>query len=130
MSHIKLIKSDQEHEKALERLMSLMDADPAPGSCEADELDVLALIIERYEQENFPIDPPDPIDAILFRMEQEGLKKKDLAPFIGSAPKVTEVLNGTRTLSLNMIRRLSEGLGISAEVLIREPSQQTANEMK
>ena len=128
MSHIKLIKSDQEHEQAIARLMSLMDTDPASGTCEADEIDVLALLIERYEQENFPIDPPEPIEAILFRMDQEGLKKKDLVPFMGSAPKVTEVLNGTRSLSLNMIRKLSAGLGISAEVLIREPSQQAANE--
>jgi HTH-type transcriptional regulator/antitoxin HigA len=128
MSHIKLIKSNQEHEQALARLMSLMDADPASGTCEADEIDVLALLIERYEQENFPIDLPDPIEAILFRMDQDGLKKKDLVPYIGSAPKVTEVLNGTRSLSLNMIRKLSTGLGISAEVLIREPSQKAASE--
>ena len=128
MNHIKLIKSDQEHEQALAHLMSLMDAEPVSGTFEADEIDVLALLIERYEQENFPIDLPDPIDAILFRMDQEGLKKKDLVPFIGSAPKVTEVLNGTRSLSLNMIRKLSEGLGISAEVLIRESSKKTASE--
>ncbi len=128
MSHIKLIKSDQEHEQAMVRLMSLMDTDPAPGTCESDEIDVLALLIERYEQENFPIDSPDPIEAILFRMDQEGLIKKDLVPFIGSAPKVTEVLNGTRSLSLNMIRKLSAGLCISAEVLIRESTQQAANE--
>ena len=127
MSHIKLIKSNQEHEQALARLMSLMDADPASGTCEADEIDVLALLIERYEQETFPIDLPDPIEAILFRMDQDGLRKKDLVPYIGSAPKVTEVLNGTRSLSLNMIRKLSAGLGISAEVLIREPSQKAAS---
>ena len=127
MNHIKLIKSNQEHQQALARLMSLMDADPASGTCEADEIDVLALLIERYEQENFPIDLPDPIEAILFRMDQDGLRKKDLVPYIGSAPKVTEVLNGTRALSLNMIRKLSTGLGISAEVLIREPSQKAAS---
>ena len=128
MEHIKVIKSVQEHEKAMARLMRLMDIDPKSGTCEADEIDVLALLIESYEQDNFPIDPPDPIEAILFRMDQEGLKKKDLVPYIGSAPKVTEVLNGTRSLSLNMIRKLSTGLGISAEVLIKEPSQHIANE--
>ena len=128
MSHIKVIKSDQEHEQAMIRLMSLMDSDPATGTCEADEIDVLGVLLERYEQDAFSMEKPDPIDAILFRMDQEGLKKKDLVPFIGSAPKVTEVLNGTRSLSLNMIRKLSVGLGISAEVLIRESTQQAANE--
>ena len=127
MSHFKIIKTDQEHEQALARLMNLMDKDPATGSYEADELDVLAILIERYEQEQFPIDPPDPIEAIKFRMDQQRLRNKDLIPYIGSAPKVTEVLNGKRKLSLNMIRKLSIGLGISAEVLIREPSLQVAN---
>jgi HTH-type transcriptional regulator/antitoxin HigA len=128
MSHIKLIKSEQEHSQAMSRLMSLMDLDSPTGSAEADEIEVLALLIESYEKEAFPLDPPSPLEAILFRMDQNGLKKKDLVPFIGSAPKVTEVLNGTRTLSLNMIRKLSAGLGISAEVLIKEPLQQAANE--
>ena len=125
MNHIKLIKSNQEHEQALARLMSLMDTDPQPNSAEEGELDVLALLIEKYEQEMFPIDPPEPIEAIKFRMEQQGLIKKDLIPYIGSAPKVTEVLNGTRNLSLNMIRKLRDGLGISAEVLIQKPEQKT-----
>ena len=124
MNHIKLIKSEKEHEITLGRLMDLMDKDPALGTLESDEMDLLALVIERYGQEHYPIDPPDPIDAILFRMEQQGLKKKDLIPFIGSAPKVTEVLNGTRSLSLNMIRKLSPGLGISAQVLIKKQLQQ------
>jgi len=123
MNHIKLIKSEQDHEQALARLMTLMDLDPEVGSVEDDELDVLALLIEKYEEETFPIDQPDPIEAIKFRMDQQGLIKKDLVPFIGSAPKVTEVLNGTRNLSINMIRKLHEGLGISADVLIREANQ-------
>eukprot|EP00038_Savillea_parva_P030664 m.79374 g.79374 ORF g.79374 m.79374 type:complete len:399 (+) comp9287_c0_seq1:473-1669(+) len=122
MGHIKLIKSTQDHEQALARVMALMDFDPAPGSAESDELDLLAFLIEKYEEETFPIDSPDPIEAIKFRMEQQGLIKKDLVPYFGSASKVTEVLNGTRSLSLNMIRKLNSGLGISADVLIREPS--------
>ncbi|WP_256663424.1 type II toxin-antitoxin system HigA family antitoxin [Pseudomonas sp. C27(2019)] len=126
MSHIKLIKSAQDHELAMARLMSLMDLDPQPNTAEADEMDVLALLIEKYEDEQFPIDTPDPIEAIRFRMEQQGLKNKDLVPFIGSASKVSEVLNGTRNLSINMIRKLSEGLGISAEILIQAPSQKHA----
>lgn len=129
MNHIKIIKTDQEHEQALAYLMSLMDKEIAKGSPEADELDVLALLIESYEQERYPIDPPDPIEAIKFRMDQQGLQKKDLIPYIGSAPKVTEVLNGTRSLSINMIRKLSEGLGISAQVLIREPQQKSMEKM-
>ncbi|MFC3114763.1 ImmA/IrrE family metallo-endopeptidase [Cellvibrio fontiphilus] len=125
MNHIKIIKTDQEHEQALAYLMSLMDKEIVKGSAEADELDVLALLIERYEEERYPIDPPDPIEAIKFRMEQQGLRNKDLIPYIGSASKVTEVLNGKRPLSLNMIRRLSESLGISAQVLIRESQQKS-----
>lgn len=127
MNHIKIIKSEQEHEQALARLMSLMSVDLAPGSIQADELDVLALVIERYEEEQFPMDLPSPTEAIKFRMEQQGLRNKDLVPYIGSAPKVTEILNGTRALSLRMIRKLSEGLDIPAEVLIREPAQKKAN---
>lgn len=122
MNHIKLIKNDQDHTEALARVSELMDQDLIPGSAEADELEVLALLVERYEQEYFPIANPDPIEAIKFRMEQQGLLKKDLIPFIGSASKVTEVLNGTRQLSLNMIRKIAEGLNISIEVLIRIPS--------
>lgn len=126
MGHIKLIKSSQDHEQALARVMTLMDFDPAPDSAESDELDLLAFLIEKYEEEAFPIDSPDPIEAIKFRMEQQGLIKKDLVPYFGSASKVTEVLNGTRSLSLNMIRKLSAGLGISADVLIKEPCDKGA----
>lgn len=127
MNHIKVIKTDQEHEAALARLMELMDAAPIPDSAKSDELEVLAVLIERYEQEKYPIDLPDPIEAIKFRMEQQGLRQKDLAPYIGSASKVSEVLSGSRKLSLSMIRKLSEGLGIPADVLIREPEQQVAS---
>ena len=126
MNHIKLIKTEQDHEQALSRLMALMDLDPKPDTAAGDELDVLALLIEKYEQEVFPMDVPDPIEAIKFRMDQQGLIKKDLIPYFGSASKVTEVLNGTRNLSINMIRKLSEGLGISADILIKEPCQKKA----
>ena len=118
MRHIKLIKNAEEHAQALARVSKLLDKNPAVGSKEADELEVLALLIERYEETQFPIDKPDPITAIKFRMEQLGLLKKDLIPFIGSASKVTEVLNGTRQLSLNMIRKLNKGLNIPADILI------------
>lgn len=128
MNHLKLIKTPEEHEAALERLMVLMDADPQEGSQEADELEVLAMLIDQYEQHQFPIERPDPVEAIRFRMDQQGLKNKDLVPFIGSAPKVSEVLNGTRPLSLNMIRKLNAGLGIPADILIQESVQKAASE--
>lgn len=127
MNHIKLIKNEQEHAQALARPMALMDMSPEANTPESDEMDVLALLIEQYERVAFPMDKPDPIEAIKFRMEQQGLTKKDLIPLIGSAPKVSEVLNGKRSLSLNMIRKLSEGLGLSADILIKAP-EQTASE--
>lgn len=117
-----IIKTDQAHRQALERLTQLMDLDPAPDTPEAEEIDLLALLIAHYERARFPIDPPDPIDAIRFRMDQMGLQRRDLVPYIGSMPKVSEILSRQRPLSLNMIRRLSEGLGLSAEVLIRKPA--------
>lgn len=128
MDHLKIIKSPEEHGAALERLAALMDADPQEGSREADELEVLAMLIEQHEQREFPIDLPDPVTAIRFRMEQQGLKNKDLIPFIGSSSKVSEVLNGIRPLSLNMIRRLNRGLGIPADILLQEPVLRTASE--
>lgn len=122
MNHIKLIKSEREHEQALARLTSLMDIDPVEGSAEADELEVLALLIQHYEQVNYPMDPPDPVEAIKFRMDQAGLKNKDLVQYIGSQSKVSEILNRKRPLSLNMIRQLSTGLGIPVATLVWDPS--------
>ena len=127
MNYIKIIKTEKEHAQALARLVFLMDQDLKKNSVEIDELEVLALLIEPYEKAHYQIESPDPIEAIKFRMDQQGLKKKDLIPYIGHASKVTEVLNGTRSLSICMIRKLSAGLGISAQVLIkdRKPIQKT-----
>lgn len=127
MNHLKLIKTEQDHEEALSHLVTLLDMNPASNTPESDDIDVLAVLIEKYEQEKFPIEQPDPVEAIKFRMEQEGLINKDLASYIGSESKVSEVLNGKRNLSLNMIRRLSVGLGISAEILIQAPEQKKAS---
>ncbi len=127
---LKIIKNEQGHAQALARLDVLMDMDPAEGSVENNELEVLALLIERYEEENFPMDLPSPVDAILFRMDQQGLKNKDLIPFIGSAPKVSEILKGKRPLSIAMIRKLSSGLGIPAEVLIQDSNKQQQYEQE
>jgi HTH-type transcriptional regulator/antitoxin HigA len=116
---VKVIRTEEEYKEALGHLESLMDA--APGSPEEDTLEVLSLLIERYEEEHFPVNLPDPIQAIKFRMEQQSLTQKDMQKYIGSQSKVSEVLNYKRPLSLNMIRSLNEGLGIPAEVLLQEP---------
>jgi HTH-type transcriptional regulator/antitoxin HigA len=93
--------------------------DARPGSREGDELEILATLVEAYDARRHPIDPPDPVDAILFRMEQQGLSRKDLEPYLGHSGRVSEVLNRRRALSLDMIRRLNSGLGIPLESLIR-----------
>ena len=109
----KVIKSDAEHTAALARLDELMAADPAPGTRELDELELLSLLVERYEEERFPLGLPDPVEAIRVRMQEEGLRPRDLAPYLGGANKVSEVLARKRPLTLKMIRALHEGLGIS-----------------
>ena len=114
---IRPIKTEADYDAALDRAAALMDAEE--GTAEADELDVLATLIEAYEDKHYPMDPPDPIDAIKFRMEQHGLTRKDLESMIGTRTRVAEVLNGKRNLSITMIRKLHAKLGIPAEVLIR-----------
>jgi len=116
---LKVIKTDAEYEAALVRLDELLDA--APDTPEGDEFELWATLIATYEEETFPIDLPDPIAAIRFRMEQAGLKQVDLVPYVGSASRVSEILKGKRSLSLSMIRKLHAGLGIPAEVLLQEP---------
>lgn len=120
----KLIRSEADYDKALSRLEELMDA--RAGSTEGDELDLLSTLIERYEEERFPIEAPTPLAAIRFRMEQEDLSARDLEPYIGSRARVSEVLSGERPLSIDMIRALHQHLGIPAESLIRaEPVADT-----
>ncbi|MBU4374764.1 MAG: hypothetical protein KJ714_10115 [Euryarchaeota archaeon] len=114
----KVIKSEAEYQEALAHLEALMDAQP--GTPEEEELELFAVLIEKYEQEHFPIGLPDPVEAIKFRMDQLGLTRKDLIPYIGSQSKVSEVLNGKRPLSLSMIRALQQGLEIPIEVLLQE----------
>ena len=116
MMNIKVIKTEAEYEEALERVNALMDA--TPDSPEEEELEVLVLLIEKYEKEHYPIDLPNPIDAIKFEMDQQGLSYKDMQQYLGSASKVSEVLSGKRPLSLTMIRKLYKGLGIPYEVLL------------
>jgi len=121
MNNLKVLKRAAEYDAALARFESLLNAEK--GSREYDERDVLAVLIERYEDEHHPIDPPDPIEAIKFRMEQAGLSRKDIEPYLGGRSKVSEVLSGKRDLTLGMIRSLSAHLGIPVDVLIREPQE-------
>ena len=115
---IRPIRTDADHAAALRRIDELMDAQT--GTPEADELDVLATLVEAYEDRHFPIADPDPLAAIQFRMEQLDLSRKDLEPLLGSRGRVSEVLNGRRALSLQMIRRLNRELGIPLESLVGE----------
>jgi len=114
----KVIKTEKEHEAALSRIEQLMDA--APGSAAEAELELWSVLVEKYEEDNFPVDLPDPVEAIRFRMEQAGLRPTDLQPFLQSKSRVSEVLNHKRPLSLAMIRSLSSGLNIPVEMLVRE----------
>jgi len=119
---VKVLKTEAEYEAALAQAEQLMDA--APGSSEEEALELWAFLIEAYEAQHVPIDLPDPIEAIQFRMQQEGLTRKDMRKYLGSQSKVSEVLNRKRPLSLTMIRNLHEGLGIPAEVLLQDPGKE------
>ena len=117
---IKPIRTDSDHEAALAEIESLWQA--PTGSPEGDRLEILATLVEAYEEKNHPIEPPDPVDAIVFRMDQMGMSRRDLEVYIGPRGRVSEILNRARSLTLPMIRRLHVGLGIPADVLIRESS--------
>ena len=114
--HIKPIHSDDDLTAALVRMEQLWGAER--GTAEGDELEVLAVLIEKYEEEHYPMPPSDPIEAIKFRMDQQGLTPRDLEPYIGSSGRVSEVLNRKRKLSLAMIKRLHDGLRIPYESLL------------
>src|SRR6266542_1827662 len=120
---VRPIRTKRDYEASLKEVERLWGA--KAGTRDGDRLDVLATLIDAYEAEHYPMDPPDPIEAIKFRMEQQGLSRRDLEEIIGTRTRVAEVLNRKRGLSIAMIRRLHERLGISAEVLIR-PSRKTA----
>jgi len=120
---VKPIRSGQDHEAALKEVERLWGA--RSGTRDGDRFDVLATLIDAYEAEHLPMDPPDPIEAIKFRMEQQGLTRRDLEEIIGTRTRIAEILNRKRGLSIAMIRRLHARLGISAEILIR-PSRKSA----
>jgi HTH-type transcriptional regulator / antitoxin HigA len=122
----KLIRNEADYKAAIARIENIFSA--KTGTPEGDELDLLVTLVELYEEKVFRINLPDPISAIRFRMEQQGLKAKDLALYIGSASKVSEVLSGKRHLSLTMIRNLVNGLGIPADILLQEPGTKLASD--
>lgn len=120
---IKPIRNEKDYEEALKTIESLMDAEE--GSERGDRLDVWVTLVEAFEAKNFPIETTEPVAAIEFVMEQQSLTSKNLEEYIGSRARVWEVLNHKRGLTLPMIRRLNEGLGIPAEILIQAPSNQS-----
>src|ERR1700739_2638067 len=122
-SELKPVRTKADYDRALAEVERLWGA--KSGTPKGDRLDGLATLIDAYEAEHYPMDPPDPIEAIKFRMEQQGLSRRDLEKIIGTRTRIAEVLNRKRGLSIAMIRRLHEKLGISAGVLIR-PSRKKA----
>lgn len=115
---LKPIRTEEDYNKALARLDKIFDSEPETK--DGDELEILALLIEDYEDKHYPIGPPDPIEAIKFRMEQMGLRQKDLGKILGHKSRASEILNRKRKLTLSMIRTLNEKLNISTKVLVQE----------
>lgn len=112
------IRNEKDYQNALDRLEEIFDA--KKGTEQGDELEILSILIDRYENEKFPIEMPDPIEAIKFRMEQMGMKQKDLAEVVGFRSRVSEILNKKRKLTLDMIRKLNTQLHIPTEVLVQD----------
>lgn len=121
VSKLKPIRTEADYEAAITEVEQLWGAES--GTLQGDHLDVLATLIDAYEAAHYPIDAPDPIEAIRFRMEQQGISRKDLEPMIGTRARVSEILGRKRNLTIDMIRRLHDGLGISADVLIQPTAQ-------
>lgn len=121
---IKPIKTEEDYRETLHEIESLMKAEP--GAPEGERLDVLVTLVEAYERRHFPLDLPDPVEAIKFVMDQRGLTPKDLEPMIGRSNRVYEVLSHKRPLTLRMIWNLHRGLGIPAECLIKQPDESEA----
>jgi HTH-type transcriptional regulator/antitoxin HigA len=118
---IRPIKTEEDYKAALREVSAYFDNEPTPGTPEGDRFEVLLTLVESYEARHYPIDLPDPVEAIKFRMDQAGLTPKDLMPCIGRLNRVYEILNRKRPLTLNMIWKLNQQLGIPAECLIQPP---------
>jgi HTH-type transcriptional regulator/antitoxin HigA len=119
---IQIIKSRRQYHRYLKEVDRLMPLDPDPRTPDGARLELLVVVIEAYEKEHFKFWKPDPVDAILFSMEQQGLKQKDIAELVGGKNRASEILSRKRPLTLPMIRALHEKLGISTELLVREPA--------
>ena len=119
------IRTELDYRASLRVVSQLVDQDPSPDTPDGERLEVLSTLIEAYERKHHPIDLPDPVEAIKFRMDQAGLTIKDLEPMIGQPNRVYEVLSHKRPLTLRMIRNLNKGLGISAQVLITDNAKST-----
>ena len=124
--NIKPIRTEADNQAALQAIAKLMARDPAIGTPAGDRLDVLVTLVQAFEAKHYPLDKVDPIAAIRFRMEQQGLTPRDLEPMIGSRARVSEVLGGKRALSMAMVWRLQKGLGIPAQSLIYPPRGEAA----
>ena len=116
--NIKPIRTAKDHKAALVEISKLIETDPDIGTPKGDRLDVLVTLVQAYEAQHFPMSLPDPVEAIKFRMEQQGLTPRDLEAYIGSSGRVSEVLNRKRSLSLRMVKRLHDGLHIPYESLL------------
>lgn len=121
---IRAIKNRKQHHHYLAEAERLMATDPDPRSRKGARLELLVLVIEAYEKEHFKFAPPDPIDAIVFRMEEQGLRQADIAAIVGGKNRASEILSRKRPLTLAMVRALHEKLGIPSELLIQEPTAQ------
>ena len=119
---LRIVKTDEQHRRYLEEARRLLKKDPDPESPEGARLELLAKLIDDYERERFKFRKPDPIEAILFRLEAQGLRQADLAAIVGGKSRASEILSRKRPLTLSMIRALNKKLGIPSELLIREPA--------
>ena len=119
--NIRPIRTESDYQAVLREVSEYFDNEPEPGTEDGDRFEILLTLVEAYEAKQFPVDLPDPIEAIRFRMDQEGLTAKDLEPAIGKRNRVYEVLNGKRNLTLAMVWKLHEMFGIPAESLIKPP---------
>ncbi len=120
MDYTKIIKTEGEYEAAMEEIGTLIGSDPPTGTPEADRLELLALLIKAYEDIHYPLEFPTVIEAVRFRMGQEGLKQQDLVSIIGSKGRVSDMLNGNRAVSFSMAKALHKRLGIPAEIFLRD----------
>ena len=119
---LRIIKTDEQHRRYLEEARRLAKGDPEPQTRDGGRLELLAKLIDDYERERFKFRKPDPIDAILFRMEEQGLRQTDIAAIVGGKNRASEILSRKRPLTLAMVRALHDKLGIPSELLIREPA--------